>query len=84
MCTLQEKTLGYKIKHGSLGEYCEQLSKLRNYKPKDMSWRIKTLGCGFDSIDQFYNIVDRMALTVSLWLVSNFSFPSMKHANVMR
>jgi hypothetical protein len=63
MSTWQEKTLGYKIKNYSLSRVREawiEVCKLRNYKPKDMStsWRIKTLGCGFDSIDQFYNTVD--------------------------
>ena len=71
MSTWQEKTLGYKRKYlinfykskfslSSVREAWIEECKLRNYKPKDMStsWRIKTLGCGFDSIEQFYNIVD--------------------------
>ena len=59
MCTWQEKTLGFRKKCESREGWIEEC-KLRNYKPKDMStsWQIKTLGCGFDSIEQFYNIVD--------------------------
>ena len=103
MSTWQEKTLGYKIKNYSLSRVREawiEVCKLRNYKPKDMStsWRIKTLGCGFDSIDQFYNTVDSSLCELPACLTQligsycepvacnlrSFSFPNMKRANVMR